>query len=54
MYIQCMCVIVVMKNPSFSFDFLINTIKIFPCSTICGDVCTVELNRNCTRTRHGQ
>jgi hypothetical protein len=28
MYIQCICVIFVMKNPSFFVDFLINIIKI--------------------------
>jgi hypothetical protein len=43
----------------FFVDFLINTIKIFPCSTRCGDVCTERIlkgtmNINCTRTRHGQ
>ena len=44
----------------FFVDFLINTIKIFPCNTRCGDVCTVErilkgtMNINCTRTRHGK
>ena len=44
----------------FFVDFLINTIKIFPCNTICGNVCTIErilkgtMKIHCTRTRHGQ
>ena len=34
----------------FFVDFLINTIKILPCSTICGDMCICELilQGNCT------
>ena len=31
-----------MKNPSFFIHCLIITIKICPCNTICGNVCTVE------------
>jgi hypothetical protein len=60
MYIQCICVIVVMKISSFFIDFLINTVKKLPCSTICRDVCNIEFflqetrKGNCTRTRHGQ
>jgi hypothetical protein len=56
-----MCAIVVMKNPSFFVHCLINALTICPCSTRCGNMCTVEqilkgtTKRHCTRsTRHGK
>ena len=56
-----MRVMIVMKNPSFLVHCLINTIKICPCSTRCGNVCIVKrtlkgtMKIHCTRsTRHGQ